>query len=104
MIWNLYSIHRRSDIYGPDAETFRPSRWAKDVEVPLRPGFGYLPFNGGPRICIGQQFALTETSYTVVRILQSFGGIESRDHRPWTELLGVTLASAYGTKVALTPR
>ena len=33
-------------------------------------------FNGGPRICIGQQFALTEMSYTIVRILQRFDRIE----------------------------
>ncbi len=32
--------------------------------------------NGGPRLCVGQQFALTEISYTVVRILQQFDRIE----------------------------
>jgi hypothetical protein len=34
-------------------------------------------FNGGPRICVGQQFALTEMGYTIVRILQNFERIES---------------------------
>ena len=37
-----------------------------------------MPFNGGPRICIGQQFALTEMAYTVVRILQRFDGVVDR--------------------------
>jgi cytochrome P450 len=37
----------------------------------------YIPFNGGPRICIGQQFALTEMGYTLVRLLQQFSGIEN---------------------------
>lgn len=36
----------------------------------------YLPFNGGPRICIGQQFALTEIGYTVVRMLQKYERID----------------------------
>ena len=36
----------------------------------------YVPFNGGPRICIGQQFALTEIGYTVVRILQKYERID----------------------------
>lgn len=36
-----------------------------------------IPFNGGPRICIGQQFALTEVGYTAVRILQSYSGIQN---------------------------
>ena len=36
----------------------------------------YLPFNGGPRICIGQQFALTEIGFTVVRLLQKYERID----------------------------
>lgn len=34
-------------------------------------------FNGGPRICVGQQFALTEIGYTIVRLLQKFEKIEN---------------------------
>lgn len=34
-------------------------------------------FNGGPRICIGQQFALTEASYVTVRLLQRFDKMET---------------------------
>jgi cytochrome P450 len=37
----------------------------------------YIPFNGGPRICLGQQFALTEASYVIVRILQTFSDFRS---------------------------
>lgn len=48
--WHLYTIHRRKDIYGEDAEEFRPERWET-----LRPGWEFLPFNGGPRICIGRK-------------------------------------------------
>ena len=36
----------------------------------------YLPFNGGPRVCIGQQFALTEIGYTVIRMLQKYDRID----------------------------
>ena len=41
VIWSSYSMHRRKDIYRIDAEGFRPERWET-----LRPGWGYLPFNG----------------------------------------------------------
>lgn len=47
--YNTWSMHRRKDFYGTDAEEFKPERWEK-----LRPGWEYLPFNGGPRICIGK--------------------------------------------------
>jgi len=93
-------MHRSREIYGPDASHFRPERWEEN----LRPGWGYLPFNGGPRICVGQQFALTEASYAIVRLVQHFSALESRDPEPWTELFGMTTASFRGTKVAMVPR
>ncbi|KAH8156021.1 hypothetical protein CIB48_g12226 [Xylaria polymorpha] len=49
-------MHRRKDIFGEDADEFRPERWEG-----LRVTHEYLPFNAGPRICIGQQFALTQS-------------------------------------------
>lgn len=36
-------------------------------------------FNGGPRICIGQQFALTEASYVIIRLMQRFDKMERVD-------------------------
>ena len=91
-------MHRRKDFYGEDAEEFKPERWES-----LRPGWEYLPFNGGPRICLGQQYALTEASYVTVRMLQEFKNMEPRDDRPWFEQLTLTLANGNGTNVALTP-
>jgi cytochrome P450 len=98
MVYTVYSMYRLQSVYGPDAEEFRPERWEK-----LKPGWAYIPFNGGPRICVGQQFALTEAGYTTVRILQEFKSIESRDPSPWKELLTLTMASKNGVKVALLP-
>ncbi|MCJ1388136.1 hypothetical protein MMC18_000981 [Xylographa bjoerkii] len=72
----IYAMHRRKDLYGDDAEEFRPERW-DDKDLPLyrdktNAAWGFLPFNGGPRVCLGQEFGLTEASYAVVRILQRF--------------------------------
>jgi cytochrome P450 len=93
-----YAMHRRQDLFGPDADEFVPERWEQ-----LRPGWEYLPFNGGPRICLGQQYALTEAGYVTVRLIQQFGGLESRDAGPWMESLTLTLCSWNGTKVGLIP-
>jgi cytochrome P450 len=90
-------MHHRRDIYGDDADEFRPERWET-----LRPGWEYLPFNGGPRICLGQQYALTEAAYVSVRLLQEFSKVESRDPEEWAESLTLTLCSYNGTKVSLT--
>jgi cytochrome P450 len=102
VVMNLWSMHRRTEIYGADAAEFNPSRWLdQEAESPLRPGWGYLPFSGGPRVCIGQQFALTETGYVVVRLLQAFPKIESRDSEPWTESLSAVCSSLNGCKVGM---
>jgi len=100
--YSTYVMHRRKDIYGPDADEFRPERWSP--EEGLRPSWAYLPFNGGPRICVGQQFALTEAGYTIVRMVQQFAGIENRDPTAWVEGLALTLSCGNGVKVAMVPR
>ncbi|KAH8592233.1 cytochrome P450 alkane hydroxylase-like protein [Bisporella sp. PMI_857] len=70
----VHVLHHRKDIWGPDAEEFIPERWEN-----RKAGWEFLPFNGGPRICLGQQFALTEASYVTVRLLQRFDRIENMD-------------------------
>ena len=73
----VYSLHREELYYGEDASSFRPERWGEDSARLI--GWAYLPFNGGPRICLGQQLALTNASYVIVRLLQTFGNIKSFD-------------------------
>ncbi|GLA70827.1 protein kinase alk2 [Aspergillus tubingensis] len=73
--YSVYAMHRRTDLYGPDAHAFRPERWEENSKR----GWEYLPFNGGPRICLGQQYALTEASYTMVKLLQRYNRIENAD-------------------------
>ncbi|RDW90311.1 cytochrome P450 [Aspergillus mulundensis] len=102
--YSIWTMHRSTEIYGPDAEEFRPERWLQTEEAPLRPGWGFLPFSGGPRICLGQQKALTEAAYVVVRLVQMFSGVESRDTRPWREHMGLVLSSYHGVRVGLKPR
>lgn len=96
-----YALHRRKDIYGPDANEFRPERWG---DPHFRPGWAYVPFSGGPRVCVGQQFALTEAGYTTVRLIQTFSAVEQRDKSPYKECIKMTLSVFDGVKVGMIPR
>ena len=87
-------MHRRKDIFGADANDFRPERWVR-----LRPGWAFLPFNGGPRTCLGQQLALAETAFTTVRLLQTFHSIEAVDEGTWRECLTLTCPPLDGVRV-----
>jgi cytochrome P450 len=71
VFYTMYTTHRETAFWGDDALEFRPERWE---EAGVH-SWDYLPFNGGPRICLGQQFALTETAFTLVRICQTFSDI-----------------------------
>jgi cytochrome P450 len=54
-----YVMHRLKKLYGEDADSFRPERWDPNVEndVDLKNiGYGYLPFNAGPRVCLGRKY------------------------------------------------
>ncbi|RFN51238.1 n-alkane-inducible cytochrome p450 [Fusarium flagelliforme] len=95
MFYNVYAMHRNQDVFGPEPEEFVPERWQD-----LRPGWGYLPFNGGARACIGQQYALLETHYVVARMAQTYSQLESRDDQEWMELYALALCSKNGTRVA----
>jgi cytochrome P450 len=54
-----------------EPEAFRPERWAKDLAQRL-PRFAYFPFGGGPRQCIGNNFALMEGILILGAIAQRF--------------------------------
>ncbi|ETI21603.1 hypothetical protein G647_07950 [Cladophialophora carrionii CBS 160.54] len=73
--YSVYSMHRRPDFYGMDAELFRPERWEEHMALdddPTNSKWGYLPFNGGPRTCLGMDFGLAEAAYAVVRLIQRY--------------------------------
>lgn len=70
VVFSQYVNSRRKNIYGPDADDFRPERWEGQELANI--GWAYFPFNGGPRQCLGQDLALMEISYTIVRLLQAY--------------------------------
>ncbi|OAA35538.1 cytochrome P450 alkane hydroxylase [Metarhizium rileyi] len=80
VIYSTLAMQRRRDLYPPvsenfaDPDVYSPERWEHWTPKPWQ----YVPFNGGPRICIGQNFALTEMAFVLVRLLQKYERIEYR--------------------------
>lgn len=53
LIINFFTLHRRKDIWGEDADKFNPDHFLPE-NVEKRPAYSFLPFSGGQRNCIGE--------------------------------------------------
>ncbi|MEQ1953625.1 cytochrome P450 [Mesorhizobium sp. CN2-181] len=96
--WVLHRDPRNFD----DPETFRPERWMDGLARRL-PRFAYMPFGGGPRICIGQRFAMIEAVLILATIFRHFS-VEWQRERPITLFPSITLRPREGVWVRLLPK
>ncbi|NSL69449.1 bifunctional cytochrome P450/NADPH--P450 reductase [Bacillus toyonensis] len=74
----LPALHRDKEVWGEDAEEFRPERFADPSKVP---NHAYKPFGNGQRACIGMQFALYEATLVLGMILQKLELIDSENYQ-----------------------
>ncbi len=65
---NVIGLHRRPDLY-PNPERFDPERFRTDNEKKL-PRHAFVPFAAGPRVCIGNHFALMEGQLLLAHLVQ----------------------------------
>jgi len=95
-------VTQRNPHLWPDPERFDPERFTPD-KVAARHRFAYLPFGGGPRICIGMGFALAEAQVILASIAQAFRVKLVPGHKVEPRAT-LTLRAATGIQVTLEPR
>ena len=97
----IYGVHR-SKRYWEDPETFDPERFTAENKAKQVP-FSYMPFGGGPRLCIGNNFALMEMQFVLAMMIKRyrFKVVENQeiDINPM-----ITLRPRHGIKVILKKR
>lgn len=64
-------VSHRDPRYFDDPEAFRPERWLDGLAKRL-PKYAYYPFGGGPRVCIGNTFALMEAALVLATVGQRY--------------------------------
>jgi cytochrome P450 len=57
--------------YFPNPDVFRPDRWLNGLGQRI-PKYAYYPFGGGPRVCIGNTFALMESALILAAVGQRY--------------------------------
>lgn len=97
---SFHALQRRKDIWGADAEEWKPGRWdheaAKQVAL-----WTNLPFGGGPRVCPGQEQGLVQLAFTIVRIVREVRVLMNRDPvEDFEDSYRVVTVSQNGCRVA----
>jgi cytochrome P450 len=81
---------------------FRPQRW-RDEAIKQLPKFAYFPFGGGPRLCVGNTFAMMELVLVLATIAQRFRFTLAPGHDV-TPTATFTLRPANGIPAIIMPR
>ena len=72
-VWTmLVALQQDPEIWGPDAQTFNPQRFANGVSGSCKLPHVYMPFGAGPRVCLGQNFAMAELKILLAVLLSNF--------------------------------
>lgn len=93
-----YAIHRNPALW-EKPQQFDPERFSPE-RVAARPAYAYLPFGGGPRVCIGNNFALMEAQLILSTIAQRYR-LRLIPNHPVEPQMVVTLRPRYGMPMTL---
>jgi cytochrome P450 len=98
VLLSQYAMHRDSRFF-KEPERFLPERWTPEFTRHL-PKYAYFPFGGGPRLCIGQQFAQMEAVLMLAMIVQRFD-MELAPGQRIVPQPSITMRPKYGLKMRL---
>jgi len=95
-------IIHRDPRWFDEPELFQPARWMDGLAKRL-PRFAYFPFGGGPRLCIGQQFAMLEGIVILSSIVQRWR-LDLAPGQDMTPKPAITLRPRNGMKMTVSAR
>ncbi len=95
-------VTHRDPRWFDEPEKFRPERWDNDL-IHRIPKYAYYPFGGGPRVCIGNTFAMLEAVLLLAAVGRRYRFRLATGHpvEPWPS---ITLRPRYGLRAVLEPR
>lgn len=101
ILMSQYLMHHNPKFF-PEPNRFDPKRWTPEARE-TRPQFSYFPFGGGPRICIGEQFAWMEGVLVMATLAQKWRLRLAPNHPIALEPI-VTLRPKHGMKMTVERR
>jgi cytochrome P450 len=101
VLMSPWVMHHDSRFF-PDPFRFDPERWTQEARE-SRPKFSYFPFGGGPRVCIGEQFAWMEGALLIATLAQRWKMRLAPGQRVEPKAM-ITLRPRYGMKMIIETR
>ncbi|MBA4801410.1 MAG: cytochrome P450 [Euryhalocaulis sp.] len=97
----IYPLHRHVK-WWDDPNRFDPDRFLPE-NAEARDRYAYIPFGGGPHICIGMRFAMMEAAVILARLVRDCRFAPQPDHR-FHPVLRITLRPKGGMPLFVSPR
>ncbi|XP_057827301.2 cytochrome P450 CYP72A616 isoform X1 [Cryptomeria japonica] len=96
----ILEMHHDPSLWGDNVNEFNPERFREGISKAAEHPIAFMPFSLGPRVCIGQNFALIEAKVALTLILQQFFFVISPNyiHAP---VHSFTLKPQFGAQVIL---
>lgn len=103
VIYAIYAMGRMESIWGQDCREYKPERWLRDGHFMSESAYKFTAFNGGPRLCLGKDFAYYQMKFVAASILYRYRVKVVKDH-PVVPKLALTMYMKHGLMVNLQKR
>ncbi|KAF5198991.1 Cytochrome p450 [Thalictrum thalictroides] len=103
VIYAIYAMGRMESIWGKDCRKYQPERWLRDRRFMSESAYKFTAFNGGPRLCLGKDFAYYQMKFVAASIIYRYHVKVDANHSVVPKL-ALTMYMKNGLKATLKRR
>ncbi|CAA7027000.1 unnamed protein product [Microthlaspi erraticum] len=105
VIYVIYAMGRMETIWGKDCREFRPERWLRDGRYMSESAYKFTAFNGGPRLCVGKDFAYYQMKYVAASLIYRYRvRVDVKSGQKVEPRMALTMYMKHGLKVDMVKR
>ncbi|EOA22950.1 hypothetical protein CARUB_v10003687mg [Capsella rubella] len=105
VIYAIYAMARMETIWGKDCREFKPERWLREGRYTSESAYKFTAFNGGPRLCLGKDFAYYQMKYVAASIVYRYRvRVDVKGSHKVEPKMALTMYMKHGLKVNMDKR